>query len=228
MKKLHYAANVYPDTPDSVLIQQSLTGDRTAYEYLVERYRPLLVSYISQQCTDEYMMLDVLQQVWIQLYVSLPTLHPDSLTSWLIREARHRCEDERRRRQPLLFSQFEAALCEDDVPPLAALHDSDQPPEEGAGQHEVQFQILQAILALPVKQRAIVWLRYAHQFSYAEIGRQLNIPAATAKTTFARAKPVVRQLLTDYAYSNPIVRETSSHQLSLRGQRSSSSVQDRR
>jgi len=38
----------------------------------------------------------------------------------------------------------------------------------------------------------VVLLRYAAQLSYAEIGRVLTMPEATAKTYFQRAKPLLK------------------------------------
>jgi len=40
-----------------------------------------------------------------------------------------------------------------------------------------------------------VLLRYASQLSYAEIGRVLHMPEATAKTYFQRVKPLLRNVL---------------------------------
>jgi DNA-directed RNA polymerase specialized sigma24 family protein len=54
----------------------------------------------------------------------------------------------------------------------------------------------EAIQTLPVKFRAVVLLRYASQLSFSEIGQALNMPEATAKTYFQRAKPLLRAALT--------------------------------
>ena len=52
-----------------------------------------------------------------------------------------------------------------------------------------------AIDALPPKFRAVVLLRYASQLSFSEIGQALQMPEATAKTYFQRAKPLLRASL---------------------------------
>ncbi len=206
MNKQPHPGNLYPDAPDGALIQRSLAGDHEAFELLVERYRAQLVGYISRWCADDSLVLDILQHVLLQLYVSLPTLRTDqSLKAWLIQVAHHRCIDESRRERPILFSQLERASSEEDLPPFATLPDPGPLPEELAEQHEVQQHIQQAIGALPVKRRTVVWMRYAEQLSFAEIGRRLNIPQATAKTYFARAKPLLRQLLAKDMYSNPVL-----------------------
>jgi RNA polymerase sigma factor (sigma-70 family) len=58
-------------------------------------------------------------------------------------------------------------------------------------------QLLQhSIQALPPKFRSVVLLRYVSQLSFAEIGKMLDMPEATAKTYFHRAKVLLRKLLT--------------------------------
>jgi DNA-directed RNA polymerase specialized sigma24 family protein len=42
----------------------------------------------------------------------------------------------------------------------------------------------------------VVLLRYIAQLSFAEIGQVLQMPEATAKTYFQRAKPLLRATLT--------------------------------
>ena len=56
----------------------------------------------------------------------------------------------------------------------------------------------QAIQALPPKFRAVVFLRYAAQLSFSEIAQALNMPTATAKTYFQRAKPLLCANLRDF------------------------------
>jgi len=68
-------------------------------------------------------------------------------------------------------------------------------PDEVVERRDVQDTLLKAIGALPPKFRAVVLLRYAAQLSYAEIGRVLHMPEATAKTYFQRVKPLLRNVL---------------------------------
>jgi DNA-directed RNA polymerase specialized sigma24 family protein len=48
---------------------------------------------------------------------------------------------------------------------------------------------------LPLKFRMVVLLRYTGQLSFGEIGQALDMPEATAKTYFQRAKPLLRAAL---------------------------------
>lgn len=190
------------EIPDGILVQRSISGDHQAFEDLVKRYHPVLENCIARWCLDASLIPDLVQAVLLQLYLSLPLLHINrSLKAWLAHVAHNCCVNEYRRTRPFLFSQLASLFGQEDLDLLATLPDPDPSPEERVEQQEWQKQILQAIRALPVKQQRVVWLRYTDQLSFTDIGRQLHIPAATARTTFARAKPTLRRLLTEEASS---------------------------
>ena len=181
---------------DGVLAERSLANDQRAFEMLVQRYRPLLFNCICQMVGDYDQSCDILQQVFLQLYVSLPTLKRDtSLRGWLLQVARNRCLDELRRKRTIHFSAMEAVDDEGEVSWLASFRDPGALPEEVAEQHDLQSSVQRAIEGLPPKYRHVVFLRYAGQRSFTEIGQALKIPVATAKTYFQRAKPLLRAAL---------------------------------
>jgi RNA polymerase sigma factor (sigma-70 family) len=70
-------------------------------------------------------------------------------------------------------------------------------PEDLAERHDLQQVLNRAIQSLPPKFRAVVLLRYTSQLSFSEIGRTLNMPEATAKTYFHRAKVLLRKILSE-------------------------------
>jgi RNA polymerase sigma factor (sigma-70 family) len=182
---------------DSALAQQSLAGDQRAFELLVQRYSTPLFNFIYHFLGEYDQACDILQQVFLQLYISLPTLRiGEPLKAWLFQVARNRCLDELRRKRAIHFSELEATSDEDDLSPLVALPDNSPLPEELAERRDLQQTLQKAIMSLPPKFRAVVSLRYANQLSFSEIGRALNMPEATAKTYFQRAKPLLRTCLT--------------------------------
>jgi RNA polymerase sigma factor (sigma-70 family) len=181
---------------DGVLAQQTLTGDQYAFENLVKRYSTPLFNFIYRFLGDYDQACDVLQHVFIQLHTSLPTLRTDKpLKAWLFQVARNRCLDELRRKHAVNFSELEAVNDDDEMSVLAAIPDSSPLPEELAERNDLQQQLQKAIATLPVKFRSVVILRYANQLSFSEIGQALNMPEATAKTYFQRAKPLLRNAL---------------------------------
>jgi RNA polymerase sigma-70 factor, ECF subfamily len=172
--------------PDGILVGQAQAGDQRAFELLVSRYHRPLVSYIRVFLKDGDQVSDVLQQVYLQLYLSLPILLTNvSLKGWLFQVARNRCLDElrrRRRRAETPFSILAWDSREEELSPIEAIPDPDPLLDE-------------AMASLPPKFRLIVHLRCFKQLTFAEIGRMLEMPKNTVKTYFYRALPHLRSAL---------------------------------
>jgi RNA polymerase sigma factor (sigma-70 family) len=186
-----------PEISDGVLVKQTLAGDQYAFEMLVRRYNVPLFNFICHCLGDYDQACDVLQQVFLQLYISMPTLRTgEPLKAWLFQVARNRCLDELRRKRAIHFSELESGNDDDDLSPLAIMPDTRPLPEEIAERRDLQQSLQRAIEGLPPKFRSVVLLRYAGQLSFSEIGKTLNMPEATAKTYFQRARPLLRAALT--------------------------------
>jgi RNA polymerase sigma factor (sigma-70 family) len=188
--------NQHADLADDALVHQARLGDHGAFEALVDRYSAVLLRLICQLVRDEHLAQDVLQYVFLQLYLSLPTLRTEgTLKGWVCQVARHRCLDELRRKRPICFSEFAPDPDESDYSPLLLLPDPQPQPQEQLEQDELRERLLEAIETLPARARAVVLLRYARHLSYREIAQELGIPQATAKTYFHRSKETLRALL---------------------------------
>ena len=185
---------------DNELVQQALDGDMNGFEMLVERYNLMLTNWAYRILRNRQQVEDVLQFVYLQLFLSLDILHADkSIKAWLFRVVHNRCMDELRRKQPIYFSELKVSEdVEDEFIPFECMPDPGPLPEEIVEQHELQQRILRAISVLPPRIRSVVVLRYTLQKSFAEIGQILNIPEATTKTYFHRAKPFLRAILQLY------------------------------
>jgi RNA polymerase sigma-70 factor (ECF subfamily) len=185
--------------PDGVLVGQALAGDQRAFELLVSRYHRPLVRYIRGFLKGDEQVSDVLQHVFLQLYLSLPILLRNvSLKAWLFQVARHRCLDElrkRHRRAEIPFSALEWKYREEELSPLEAIPDPEPLPEVVAERSDLQRSLRQALFALPPKCRSIVRLHCFRHLSFAEIAQTLNMSKNTVKTSFYRSLPHLRRAL---------------------------------
>ena len=184
---------------DGVLIGQALSGDQRAFELLVSRYHDPLMRWIQGFLKDDELANDVLQHVFLQLYLSLPVLlRNGSIRGWLFEVARNRCLDElrkRRRRAEILFSTLEWKYREEELSPVEAIPDPEPLPEEVAERSDLQCSLQQAMFSLSPKCRSIVRLHCFRQLSFAEIARMLNIPKNTVKTYYYRSLLRLRRTL---------------------------------
>ncbi len=186
-----------PGISDNVLVYQAGAGNQAAFEALVSRYQRSLLRLIYRYIGEYHEAQDVLQQVWLQLYLSLPSLDPHvHVKPWLFTVARNRSVDALRRRRLLFFSELETVNAEDEAAYLDTLIDMSTTPEELVELRDLQRVIQRTIRALPPIYRSVILLYYREQLNYAEIGRVLKVPASTVKARFHRAKPFLRAALT--------------------------------
>lgn len=187
------------EVPDGLLVEQALAGDQCAFEFLVNRYHQPLVRYIQGFLKDNDQSYDVLQHVYLQLYLSLPRLLRNvSLKAWLFQVARNRSLDElrkRRRKAEVPFSTLEREDGEEELSPLEAIADAEPLSEEMIERIELQGLLHAAIVSLPPTLRSIVHLHCFKQLTFAEIGQALHMPEATVKTYFYRSLPRLRSAL---------------------------------
>jgi RNA polymerase sigma-70 factor, ECF subfamily len=190
------------EVADSLLLQQALSGDQLAFEALMSRYRKPLVGLILHYVGEYHEVEDILQHVWLQLYLSLASLRPNvQMKPWLFTVARNRSLDFLRHKQRLskrllFFCELETRIEEDEGAFLDAIPDTHPTPEEQAELHDLQRDIQRAIQSLPRTYRPVVWHFYRNQLTYAEIGRILGLPGSTVRTQFNRAKPFLRDVFT--------------------------------
>lgn len=192
---------------DMMLAQRILEGDQIAFEGFVHRYSSPLFNFICRFLGDYDQASDVLQQVFLRFYISLPNLGANEpFKPWLFQVARNCCVDElrRRRRYAIHFSQMENESPDGELSFLTDIPDPGPLPEELIERRDLQEVLQENIQTLPPKFRAVVLLRYSAQLSFAEIGKALSMPEATAKTYFHRAKVLLRKTLgaqTQLAYA---------------------------
>ncbi len=185
------------EATDTMLVRQALAGDQEAFEALVSRYQRSLSHLIYRYVGDYHEAQDILQQVWLQLYLSLSTLDPHvHVKSWLFAVARNRSVDVLRRRRLLFFSELETVNEENEAAYLDTIPDTSPMPEEEIELCDLQREIQHAIHTLPCIYHSVVFLYYKEQMNYVEIGRFLMMPVSTVKARFHRARPFLRAALT--------------------------------
>jgi len=209
MQTLPTRRGQHPEIADGVLLEQARAGQQEAFEIVVHRYTPLLFTLILHLLGNDDQASDIVQHVFVQLYLALPTFRTDQpLRPWLCHVARNRCLDDMRQRKwrrTAPFSEFDSIIVgEDELPFLMSLPDPNPLPEEVAEQHDLQEYLWRAIGALSPKFRTVVALRYSAQMSFAEIAELLDIPEATARTYFHRAKRLLRCALNETVLSSMI------------------------
>jgi RNA polymerase sigma-70 factor (ECF subfamily) len=126
---------------------------------------------------------DALQEVWFDVYRSVPKLaDPGAFSAWVYRIAHNRAMRELRERRPLHVPLNEEEFAEE-------ADDNDSLSEIDAGQ------IHTALNRLAPEHREVLVLRFMNDMSYEEIASVVDCPVGTVRSRIHYAKRALRQAL---------------------------------
>lgn len=160
--------------------------DERAFARLMDEHKAsvfrLAYSYLRSRADAD----DVVQEVFIKLYRrgrAFPS--DDDARRWLLRVTVNECASlwRRLRRRP--------ESIDDHLDALEELQASDAP--DGGGQPSED--VLAAVMGLPARYRAAIYLYYYEGYSTKETARLLSVPEATARTWLARGRARLRAAL---------------------------------
>jgi RNA polymerase sigma factor (sigma-70 family) len=169
----------------SELVARALDGDSCAWERLVERFLPLMLSIVRRHRLQDAEAEDVAQTVWLRLVEHLGAIRePRALPGWIVTTTRNECLHVIRGRRFVSPTDLNAhERPDDDVPDV----DRDL---LGSERHEA---LLIALAELPERQRALILLLLDDPpLAYEEIGRRLGMPVGSIGPTRARALARIR------------------------------------
>jgi RNA polymerase sigma factor (sigma-70 family) len=168
------------------LVTRAASGERSAWDALVERYSPLIWSICRRWQLDRADTEDVSQAVWMRLVEQLPKLRdPAALPGWLATTTRRECGRIRRVRGPVAG----------DTQVLENL------PEEHAKtvDHELLMAerhatLREAFARLPLSSQRLLALLVADPpVPYAEISARLGIPVGSIGPNRSRSLDRLRR-----------------------------------
>lgn len=166
------------------LVVAAASGDRSAWNEIVERFNPLLIATAHRYRLAEHDVADVVQTVWMHLLEHIGELRePAALPGWLASTARHECVR-------LLARRGRQRPCDPQIP-----FERDQVAPDIAVEVAEDLEHLsrqQAVLAgfaeLPDSDRRLLLLLVADPpMTYAEISARLHIPIGSIGPTRGRA-----------------------------------------
>ena len=183
------------DDIDQELVRRVQSGDKQAFNLLVQRYQHRLIKMIGRYVNDPSDAQDVAQEAFIKAYRALPNFRGDSsFYTWIYRIAANTAKNwlvAQRRRPP--GSDIDAQDAEQFLGD-PALQETDTP--EGLAQRdEVERTVFAAIEGLPDDLRTAITLREIDGLSYEEIAAAMECPVGTVRSRIFRAREAIdRQL----------------------------------
>jgi RNA polymerase sigma-70 factor (ECF subfamily) len=195
---------------DARLVAALRSGDRQAYEELVERYTPTLLRVASLFTPTRAVAEEVVQETWLGVLRGIGRFEErSSLKTWLFRILTNTAKTRgARERRTLPFSALAGAEVDQAEPVVdPARFDADsghwsQPPsdwpEERLLAAETRDVIRAAVDALPPAQRAVISLRDVEGWPAEEVRDVLELSEVNQRVLLHRARSKVRAALEDY------------------------------
>ncbi|MCH7918658.1 MAG: sigma-70 family RNA polymerase sigma factor [Planctomycetes bacterium] len=167
------------------LLQAALTGDRQAFEKIVEKYQGMICAMTLCGTGRLDVSEDLAQETFLNAWKNLPQLRDlRKFRSWLCSIARNALQNYYRQKKP-------ASLEDTDIE--TSVDEDLQDPSEILIQQETHLLLEQAIMRLPEKYRGPLVMYYRQDQSIRQSSRALDLSAATVKTRLHRARLMLKE-----------------------------------
>lgn len=190
-------------TTDDDLLPRLRQGDQAAYEELIRRYGPRLLSTAKRFVGQESDAQDVLQEAFLAAFKALPNFHADSsLYTWLhritVNAALMRLRKEKRRGEKSIDDLLPRNL--DDAERSRLGEGWRVSKDDALESREVREFVRNAIEQLPENFRSVLLLRDIEGFSTEEAATALDLTPGAVKTRLHRARLALKNLLDPVMY----------------------------
>lgn len=183
---------------DLDLAQRVARGDEAAFETIMRRHNRMLYRAARSILKNEAEAEDALQDAYLLAYRRIGSFRGQAqLSTWLARivinEALARVRRQRRERVVIPFlpdSNDERSVADESEDAMRP-----EPPEQAVMRAQTRCLLENKIDKLPVAFRMVFMLRALEEMSVEETAQALDIPQATVRSRFFRARGLLRESL---------------------------------
>lgn len=188
--------SVLPVAEEHELIAQAVAGEGVAFEVLMRRHNQLLFRTAYSILQSETDAEDAVQEAYLRAWRALGSFRSESrFSTWLVRIVTNEALGRVRRTRTQVIP-LEAAMTSPDSAAQAALtSDSEHDPEQSAVRAQARTFVENRIDLLPDVYRTVFMLRAVEDMSVAEVAEALDIPEATVRSRYFRARGLLRESL---------------------------------
>jgi RNA polymerase sigma-70 factor (ECF subfamily) len=185
---------------DAEMMLRVKAGDDSAFDYLVQKYRRPIISFMYRMSHNAAAAEDLAQEVFLRVYRSRERYEPSAkFSTWLYRIATNlgvnHARDTRHERPENVTNLDEADTETGQTPDLA-----DKAPniEEEILRRERLAAIRKTVEALPERQRMAVLMHKYQQMDYKQIAEVLKLSESATKSLLFRAYETLRTQLKQF------------------------------
>lgn len=179
---------------DQDLVARAATGDGVAFGTLMRRHNQLMFRTARSILGSDAEAEEAVQEAYLRAWRALGSFRADSrFATWLVRIVTNEALG-RLRRTSAQIIPLEAALMSLDPDMQEALADApDRGPEHATLQLQVRRLLEARIDMLPEVFRTVFMLRAVEEMSVEDVAIALDIPEATVRSRFFRARSLLRE-----------------------------------
>jgi RNA polymerase sigma-70 factor (ECF subfamily) len=176
------------------LIARAAHGEGAAFEAIMRQHNQLLFRTARSIVRDDAEAEDVVQESYMRAWRGLPTYRAESrLSTWLVRITTNEALGRLRRKSAQVIP-LEIAMMSSEPETQAALTDEpERGPEQSLQRSQMRNLMEARIDRLPEAFRTVFMLRAIEEMSVEEVAQALEIPEATVRTRFFRARSLLRE-----------------------------------
>lgn len=175
---------------EKVLIEKTLLGDKNAFEQIVNIYKAYIFAVILNFVKDHNEVENIAQEVFLQIYISLPQYKLDNFKGWIGKIAANKAIDWKRKKQ----SKFKEEVVEDTEEILSNQLVSDQhTPENLFIEKEKKEKIKKLLDAMPEIYKNVIIKFYFEDKSYEEIALEEDSSIRTIESRLYRGKNMLKE-----------------------------------
>ncbi len=179
---------------DADLAARAGAGDVAAFETIMRRHNRLLFRTARSVLRNDDDTEDALQEAYLRAWRAFAGFRAESkVSTWLVRIVLNEALGRLRRRGAQVIP-MDAALGASPESDVTAMEDDpDLEPERSAMRAELRALMEKRIDTLPDVYRTVFMLRAVEELSVEETAAALEIPQATVRTRFFRARSLLRE-----------------------------------
>ncbi len=176
------------------LVARAIRGEGAAFAVLMRQHNQLLFRTARSILKSDAEAEDAVQEGWLKAWRALSGWRGEArLSTWLVRIVANEALG-RLRRNPAQVIPLEAAMQSNDRTTQEALSAAPHHnPEAELARAEIRHLMEARIDLLPDVYRSVFMLRAVEEMSVAEVAEVLEIPEATVRTRFFRARALLRE-----------------------------------
>lgn len=177
---------------DSQLIENYLSGDEKAFEMLIRRYLRPIFSFSYKFVHDQPVAEDITQEVFVKVWKNIKKFDTEkSFKSWIFTIAKNTALDFIKKKKTIPLSALDlgndkdiSEAIPDDLPGADEIFDAKK-------SKNYVFSLIDKLSPL---YRAVLFLKYKNDFTFAEIAEVLGEPLNTIKSRHRRGVAALKEL----------------------------------